>query len=409
MTQAITLTRNLLLLVTMLLTLSAVLLPAAPALGQAIQGEETTETDGPRFQSDRARQHMLELEERMFNLASRLRETQPEDAQRLTMAMNRSRNEQLVDRMNTVSGLIGELHLSDANSEVRDIITQLNEIKRLLLTADLQTALDLERLEQINNALEALSEIEAQEAANQGQSDRLSEEDSPNAQAMEGVGQAESRNGEATERLEGEVGEINPQDPNLQAAEAALNAASESMSQAAGQLGQGMPGEASDSQSEAREELDNAREALETARDELRQELERRIRAMVLENLRAMLKQQTAIREQLEIVSEEADLGVERAVIQVRAFVPAEQEIIVLAEDTVDLCEQTAFSVAMPAALSAVRGRMEYLVDDYDAGRGGQRVVTATRQVEADLSSLIDAMQQSNANQDPTAAADRAG
>ncbi|MEO0476257.1 MAG: hypothetical protein AAF085_09875 [Planctomycetota bacterium] len=62
------------------------------------------------------------------------------------------------------------------------------------------------------------------------------------------------------------------------------------------------------------------------------------------------------------------------------------------------MCE---FSVALPPALAAVRDRMVFLVDDYSAGLGGPAVVSATIQVEKDLEALIDAMEMSNANQEP--------
>jgi len=53
-----------------LLLLAALLLPSV-AQAQAIKGEDATEADGAKFQNERARQHMLELEERMFSLAER--------------------------------------------------------------------------------------------------------------------------------------------------------------------------------------------------------------------------------------------------------------------------------------------------------------------------------------------------
>ena len=59
-----------------LLLMGALLLPSV-AHAQAIKGEEATEADGAKFQNERARQHMLELEQRMFRLAEMLKESQP--------------------------------------------------------------------------------------------------------------------------------------------------------------------------------------------------------------------------------------------------------------------------------------------------------------------------------------------
>ena len=369
---------------------------------QAIQGEEATEADGAKFQNERARQHMLELEQRMFNLAELLKESQPEDAQRLVMSFERSREKQLVERMSDVSGLIGGLELNEASAKIDDVISELQAIKKLLLTADLEAAIKQEQLRKIKEAIKDLEAIEAQEAENQNQSDKLAESGDPNAAAMKGVGEAEERNKEATDRLNDKIGDINPADEDLKEAQKALGQASGKMSEASGQLSKGgSPSGASESQGDARKKLSDAKKKLKAAEAKLKEELEKKIRGLVVDNLRAMLKQQTQIREQLEIVSDQADQGNARAIVQVRSFAAPEQEIIVLAEETIELTELVEFSVALPPALAAVRDRMVFLVDDYSAGLGGPAVVASTIRVEKDLEALIDAMEMSNANQDP--------
>ncbi|MEM6259059.1 MAG: hypothetical protein AAGI37_12160 [Planctomycetota bacterium] len=385
-----------------LLLLGALIQPASSVQAQAIQGEEATEADGAKFQNDRARQHMLELEQRMFRLAEMLKESQPDDAARLIMGVERSREKLLVQRMAGVSDLISGLELNEASGKIDTVIDELQAIKKLLLTADLEAAIKQEQLRKIKEAIKALEAIEAQEAENQGQSDKLAESSNPSQAAMKGVGEAEDRNKEATDRLSDKVGDINPQDPDLAAAQKALGQASGKMGEASDQLSQGgSPSGASESQGDARKRLDDAKKKLEAAKQKLQDELEKKIRGLVVDNLRAMLKQQTQIREQLEFVSDAADSGDARAIVQVRSFAAPEQEIIVLADETIELCELVEFSVALPAALSAVRDRMVYLVDDYSAGLGGPAVVSATIQVERDLEALIDAMEMSNQNQDP--------
>lgn len=388
----------------MLAIVLVLLLMAVPTHvhAQAIQGEETTEADGAKFQNERARQHMLELEQRMFRLAEMLKESQPEDATRLKMGVERSREGLLVQRMAGVSDLIGGLELNEASSKIESVIGELQAIKKLLLTADLDAAIKQEQLRKIKEAIKAIEAIEAQEAENQGQSDKLAESGEPSKAAMKGLSDAEKRNQEATDRLSDKIGDINPADGDLKEAQQSLGEASESMGEASDQLSQGeSPSGASESQGDARKKLDDAKKKLEEARDKLQKELERKIRGLVVDNLRAMLKQQTQIREQLEIVSELADQGDARAIVQVRSFTAPEQEIIVLAEETIELTELVEFSVALPPALSAVRDRMIYLVDDYSAGLGGPAVVAATIQVEQDLEALIDAMEMSNQNQEP--------
>ena len=384
-----------------LLLLAALVVPST-ATAQAIQGEDATEADGAKFANERARQHMLELEQRMFRLAEMLKESQPEDAQRLIMGVERSREKLLVQRMDNVSELIGGLELNEASTKIESVIDELQAIKKLLLTADLEAAIKQEQLRKIKEALKELEEIEKQEAENQGQSDKLAQSGNPSKAAMKGVGEAEDRNQEATDRLSDKVGDINPQDQDLAEAQKALGEASGKMGQASDQLSQGgSPSGASQSQGDARKKLNDAKKKLQAAQKKLQDELEKKIRGLVVDNLRAMLKQQTQIREQLELVSDQADSGDARAIVQVRSFAAPEQEIITLAEETIELVELVEFSVALPPALSAVRDRMVFLVDDYSAGLGGPAVVSATIRVEKDLEALIDAMEMSNANQEP--------
>ncbi|MFI4860834.1 MAG: hypothetical protein ACIAXF_09160 [Phycisphaerales bacterium JB063] len=376
---------------------------SASASAQAIQGRETSEADGAAIQNERALEHMREMEDRMATLARLLKETQPDDALRLEMTFEQSRGARVTQRMAEVGDLIASLELTEASANVDAIIDELEKIKRMLLTQDLGLLEELVKLEKINDALEALEEIERREAENQEQTDMLASEASPNAQAMQGLSGAEARNSEATEGLESEVGEIDPQNAELNAAQEALDSAAQNMESAAGQLGQpgGSPSSASGSQSQAREDLQEAREQLEAARDAIQEKIERKVREVVVENLQAMLDQQIAIRTLLESVSGPAESGDARAIVAVRGLAPEEDKIVQLAEETIELAEQTDFSLALPPALSAVRDRMQYLVDDYTAGLGGASVVAATIQVEDDLRSLIEAMEQSNANQPP--------
>lgn len=392
-------TRLLALLVAALL----LVLSAGSVSAQAIHGEEGTEADGAAIQNQRALEHMRELEDRMATLSRLLKDTQPEDAERLELSFRRSRDSLVTERMAQIGRLIASLELTEATTNVEEVIRELEAIKQMLLTQDLDLLRKLEQLRQINAAIEAIEEIEQREAENQEQTDGLANEATPNAQAMQGLAGAESRNEEATEALEGQVGEIDPNNEQLGAAQEALESAAGSMSEAAGELGQpgGSPSGASQSQGEARESLREARENLEAARDALQEEVERAVREVVVENLQAMLDQQVAIRELLESISDKADAGDARAIVAVRGLAAEEEKIVILAEETIELAEQTEFSVALPPALSAVRDRMLYLVDDYTAGLGGPSVVEATVQVEDDLRSLIEAMEQSNANQPP--------
>ncbi len=55
---------------------------------------------------------------------------------------------------------------------------------------------------------------------------------------------------------------------------------------------------------------------------------------------------------------------------------------------------ETEFSVALPPALSLIERAMESVANRLSAGQAGESVVVAERKIEADLESLISAMQQ---------------
>jgi len=399
---------------TLSLLLAALLLLAMmpmPAFSQDSRGEDATAADGLELESDRARQSMIELEQRMFRLAELLKETQPEDANRLSLTFDRSREELLTQRMETVGDLLGTLELTEASANVEEIIAELQSIKKMLLTQDLDVMVATDKLKAMDAAIEAIDEILAAEEANQAAANAMAQ-GSPSAQALAGAAEAEDANKEDTEEVQGDVGEIDPDIPELgeaaealAAAAAAMGEASESLSGQPGQPGQpgepGDPGEASESQQEAIEQLREARAAIEQAKKDLQEEIERKVREIVMDNLQAMLDLQVSIRQHLERVAEAADSGDARAIVQVRGLAAEEGKIVLLANETIELAEQTEFSITLPGALSAVRDRMQFLIDDYAAGYAGPTVVGATVQVEQDLRDLIQAMEQSNSSQEP--------
>ena len=100
------------------------------------------------------------------------------------------------------------------------------------------------------------------------------------------------------------------------------------------------------------------------------------------------------MRESTEKLSAGLKAGDREAVVRAKRLATAEQHVVNIADQTVELIELTQFSAALPPAIRAVQRRCLYVVADLEAGRGDERVVAAERQIERDLSDLIDAMKE---------------
>ena len=116
-----------------------------------------------KFEQDKAHAHMRELEGRMFHVAELLRQTQPDDSARLLMGVARSREQLIVEEMREAAELIGSLDLNKATAEEKELVAKLEELKRLLLTNDLDLELKLEQLRKIREAQESLAKLTARE------------------------------------------------------------------------------------------------------------------------------------------------------------------------------------------------------------------------------------------------------
>ena len=74
----------------------------------------------------------------------------------------------------------------------------------------------------------------------------------------------------------------------------------------------------------------------------------------------------------------------------------SEDEIITRANDCIDLCELTEFSVAFPTALQDVVGKMEIVRDHLGDGIGNDEVISLEVEVETDLEGLLAALKQAS-------------
>jgi len=351
------------------------------------------------FSQEKALAHMKELEERMFRLAEMIREQQPEDSARLLLGVRQARDELLTERMRQVAELVGSLELRDATREQRQIINELQDLRTLLLTADLDLELKLEQLRKMREAIEQLDALIDKEQAQLDQTQPLTELDQPPAKPLlDALRGDEQRNAKAAGDLKQQVGKLEG-DAGRQAGK--VGEAGQAMQQAAGQLGEGEAGGAAGRQREAIDKLREARENIQEAREQLQKEIEMTVRKRVMEDLEEMLTRQTQVREATEALSEKAAAQDAQALLAVRRLAEAEDKIHELCAETIALATETGFSVTLPPTLEAIRGLMIVVSDDLRLGMADAGVIDRQRQIEAHLKTLIDAMEASNANADP--------
>ncbi len=138
--------------------------PADTAKTPATAKDATvSDRDTIGFSQQNAASQMNELEERMFRLSEALRGLEPENASRLRLALQFSREEQILDQMRETHKLLKEAQLSKAETEVKELIAKLQHLRNLLLAEDLDFQLKLARLRQMRETLAQLERIIVEE------------------------------------------------------------------------------------------------------------------------------------------------------------------------------------------------------------------------------------------------------
>ena len=84
------------------------------------------------FSQQNAAAQMNELEERMFRLSEALRGLEPENASRLRLALQFSREEQILEQMRETYKFLKDAQLSKAETEVKELIAKLEHLRNLL-------------------------------------------------------------------------------------------------------------------------------------------------------------------------------------------------------------------------------------------------------------------------------------
>ena len=363
---------------------------AAPA-----QKPGVTPAEQAQFHQKNAEAQMRELQERMFRLSELIKETEPGDASRLLLAVRKAREELIIEQMKEVLELIDKRDLNRAAEQEKEIVAKLEELKKLLLAAENDLILQLERLKKIESALQKLDAAIKEQKRQEGQTGQMAQQQKEakpvDPSKLQGAKAEQEKNRQASESIGQMMKELGASGAK---AGAAIGEASRSMSGAEGSLGQSKPGEAQPQQGEAAKQLEKAKEELERERAKLLAEIEKQVRAQVLENLQQMLDRQRLIRESSEKVRVPLMSADREALVRSKKLATAEQHVINIAEQTVQLIEQTQFSVALPPAIRSIQRRCAYVMADLSAGRAGEKTIEAQRQIEKDIEALIETMKE---------------
>lgn len=345
-----------------------------------------------KFDQDKAQAHMRELEERMFELAKLIRESQPEDSARLIMGVQKAREHLIAEQMGEAATLLSSLKLDQATEEQKEIIEKLNELKKLLLTADIGLQLKLDQLRKLKEAREQLAKLtEAEKAQLKSTQDELAKDAQPGE--FKNLEPSEKRNQRQADDLEQLVKQFGGLTGG---AASAVGAASQSMGKAGSSLGKGDGKSAPPEQAEAVKKLSEADKELAQAEEQLKKELEGLVRRQVMEHLTNMIVMQREVRETTEKLQSRIAEGSAPAVASLKRLGDSEEEIVRLANDCIDLCELTDFSVAFPTALRDIVAKMELVRDNLENGLGNEEVILLEVEIEADLQGLLDALKQAS-------------
>ena len=118
------------------------------------------------------------------------------------------------------------------------------------------------------------------------------------------------------------------------------------------------------------------------------------VKRYVMAALNTMLEKQVVVRESTEILWPRVTKGSRQALTSVVRLGKSEERIIDVANEVLTLVEETEFGIALPAALRVVRRSMIGVRRSLKQGDASKQVVTAERQVEEDLKTLLDAMKE---------------
>lgn len=362
---------------------------------QAVPTTQVTPTDQIQFQQKNIQAQMQELEERMFHLADLIREMEPGDSAKLILAVRRAREQLIVEQMKEILELVGGKDLNKASDEQKQVLVKLEQLKQLLLSQDLDLQMQLELLKKLNLAIQKLDEATKEEkrqkdstgqlAAAQKKGEQVDKKKFDSAQTAQQQNQKATQNVQQLVQNLGQIG---------QKANVSIANAGNSMGQASKSLSQSKGGDGLTKQVEAVDKLEEAKKELDQQRQNLLAEIERSVRKQVIANLQEMLERQESVRKATEALASRVAANDREAMLRVKQLATAEQHLVTIAGQTIELIETTQFSVALPPAIKSIERRCVVITNDLQQSRAGQPVIAAELGVEKDLKDLIETFRQ---------------
>ena len=278
---------------------------------QTLPGGVDAEANGAGLASplgvrqQRVKRMMVDLEKKFTDLATRLGEEAPEQAEKLEEAFKQSKELLLMQRMDKIIRLLNDTKLESANEEQQQIIGDLETLIDLLLYEESEREKlqrEIEKLESWKKALDTLINEEAKlqeesekldnpEAAKEAVEAKLSDakdlikaqkkvleatkaDDGKDVDALDKLADEQAELRKATEALaealDPDSDQASAEDEESQAAQA-MKQAGKSQRSSEKQLASGKSQDAGKSQESALQQLKKAAEALEKERERLNQ------------------------------------------------------------------------------------------------------------------------------------------
>jgi len=341
---------------------------------------------------------MEELQNRMFRLAELTREAEPDDAAKLLMAVRSARQQLILEQMRDNLNLLHTKDFTHAVDDQTKIIAKLEELKKLLTSGVGDLEMLLEKLRALDQSIKKLDAATTEEKRQSTASGKLADQQPKPAAAkpadpkpLESLKQDQQQNRKATDNIAQAVKSLGG---SAAAAGATLGTASQSMSMAEGALGSGKPSDAQTQQKDAVASMQEARKQLNEERDKVMAAVEKLVRKQIVMNLTEMLERQKSVRAGTELAVQHAKSNSGSLApadqTKVRQLGETETSMVRIADQTIDLIEQTHFSVALPPALKRVQQKMAVIAATLDDSHADAPLVQSEIAVERDLQDLLD-------------------
>jgi hypothetical protein len=352
---------------------------------------QITSIDQVQFQQQNAQAQMEELQNRMFRLAEATRQAEPDDAAKLLMAIRAAREQLILEQMRGNLNLLNNKDYTHAAEEQAQIIAKLEELKKLLTSGVSDLQMLLEKLRAIDQANKKLDAATAEEKRQKAASEKLAGANPAGQKPLDNLKRDQEQNRKATDNIAQAVKNLGGA---AKEAGDKLGSASGSMTKAEGALGSGKPNFAMIEQKDAVASMEEARKKLNEERDKVMADVEKLVRKQVVMNLTEMLERQESVRAGTELavqhLSPAQGTGNRETLLKLRQLGVTETSIVRIADQTVDLIEQTQFSVALPPAIRRVQQKVATIAATLDDSKADAKLVQSEIQVEKDLQDLLD-------------------